>query len=145
MGHFTRILVLSLSLLALPGASYALEEKEIGRYTLESSQLRRDQTLKLKEAHLKHINELYEMKLKHLAEIDELIKELKAGDKDQNKAVLKRIKERRKDQRAKEKEFRQTFREDVLKPMTSEFKQSHKQRQKRLKVKGRLKNSQDSE
>jgi hypothetical protein len=66
MSFLMQLTVLSLTLLFNPVASYALDDADIAKYSEESSQMRRDHILKMKEVHLKHVTDLYDIKLKHL-------------------------------------------------------------------------------
>jgi len=72
-----KLTVLSLAILFNPIASFALEEKEITKFSEENSEMRRVQLMKMKELHIQHITDLYDLKLKHLAELDEIKKHLK--------------------------------------------------------------------
>ena len=134
---------LGLSLLLGTGLSYVHAEgkddtqikEEMGKFSEENAKMREEHIQKMREVHLKHINDMYDRKLAHSKEMGELWKQLKPGDKEANKALKEQIKEKRAAFHESEKKIRKDFMENVLKAKNKEFQGSMKGRHKGMKKK----------
>ena len=139
----TRNIALALGLLI--GATQAFAENtakddtqtkaEVAKFADESAKLREDHIQSMRELHLKHVNDMYDMKLAHSREVDSLWKQIKPGDKEGNKAIRKQAKEKQETFKIVEEKFRKDFKENILKKKSQEFREAMKERHKEMKKK----------
>ena len=109
--------------------------EELAKFTDESEKMREAHTLKMKEDHLKYINDLYDMKLAHGKEMNALWKQLKPNDKKGNEAILDQMKDKRKAFKKAEEKFKDEFHDNVLKARHKEFRKTMHKRDKELREK----------
>jgi hypothetical protein len=135
----------ALSLCLLLGSTLAFaagEEKsdtevkeEMSRFSDENAKMREGHIGKMREVHVKHVNDIYDRKLQHHKDIDELRKQMKVGDKEGNKALKKQIHDKRDAFEEAEKKLHKDFKENVLKDQNKAFRGSMKERYKSMKGK----------
>lgn len=109
--------------------------EELAKFTEESEKMRETHILKMKEDHLKYINELYDKKLAHAKEMNALWKQLKPNDKKGNQAIHDQMKDHRKTFKKSIEKFQDEFQDNVLKARHKEFRKTMHKRDKELKEK----------
>lgn len=131
---------LALAMVIMTGGQLYAEEAgvvkaEMEEFSAESSKLRTEHIQKMREIHVKHINELYDKKIAHNDEINSLMMKMVPGDKEANKSLREQIKSKREAFRESEKSFRKDFQQNVLKEQNKEFRGSMKERHQNMKEK----------
>lgn len=135
--------VLSLCVALGPTLSFAAStektdnevKEEVSKFSDENSKIREEHISTMRDLHVKHVNEMYDRKIKQHREIDELRKQMKVGDKEGNKAIKKQIEAKREAFKAEQKKFQEDFKENVLNQKNKEFRGHMKTRYKEMKGK----------
>lgn len=132
--------LLGLSLMLTAGQAMASQDdaqvmEELAKFTDESEKMRENFILKMKEDHLKFVNDLYDMRLAHAKEMSLLWKQLKPNNKEGNADIRDQIHDKRKAFKKAEEKFKDEFHDNILKKKNKEFRETMKKREKELKEK----------
>ena len=102
-------------------------------YEKEGIELRRAHIEEARKKHVELINKMYDLKLTHLSELEEIGKKIETAKPEEVKALMSTLKEKRKEHKKLQKEFKDKTIKKELSELREGFYQKMKDRREEMK------------
>lgn len=99
----------------------------------ENLELRRNHIEDMRKKHLELITKMYDLKLAHLSELEEIGKKIETASPEDRKALLESLKTKRKEHRKIQHEFREKTMKVEMREARENFKETMKSRKEEVK------------